>query len=92
MGVVRVAVQIAGAFCVALGVGLFVFGQFMVPSDSQKTIQTMFRDREPSENLVMSAVFRGFGAGFFTLGVLGVALPFVIRPRSVEKHPAPPIT
>jgi hypothetical protein len=78
----RVAVQIAGAFCIALGVGLFVFGQVMAPNPA---VQALYHSDSP--DLMISATFRGFGAGIFTIGLLGVGLPFFGRRQSVDKPP-----
>ena len=77
----RVIGQIVSVFAMALGIGLLVAGSMIDPvlradnvGQMVSTLEMSARDAEFYRNLAVGLM--GFGAGFLTLGILGVVVPW----------------
>jgi len=70
------------AICVvaiALGAGLFAYGHYVQPRFDPSNLAEFSRYFDPRWESAhnASSTMRGFGIGFMTLGVLGLAVPWV---------------
>src|SRR5262245_35274311 len=75
----RLLVQGVCVLAIALGAGLFSFGSYQSPrqdSTNPADLARYFDSRNYNERREASAT-RGVGIGLMTLGVLGVAVPWV---------------
>ena len=90
--------QLVSVLVIALGVGLFAFGSYLEPridmSDPAKMSNYMQDYLRPgNSDRETSALTRGFGIGFMTLGVLGLAVPWVnvLLARQRARETPPPL-
>src|ERR1700676_3033748 len=90
--------QVVCVMAIALGAGLFAFGNYYEPrldlNDPAK-IANYMNDygRAGSGDRIAASLARGFGIGFMTLGVLGLAVPWVnlLLLRKRERETPPPL-
>jgi hypothetical protein len=74
----RGVLQAACVVAIALGAGLFAYGSYVEPRNDPSNLAEFSRlfDR-PRDDRITSSAWRGFGVGFMTLGVLGLAVPWI---------------
>ncbi len=77
----RSLLQFASVLALALGVGLVVAGQSMSTGWRSGDMSQMMRSlerssREAQEERMMTSMLFGFGAGFLSLGALGLIVPW----------------
>jgi hypothetical protein len=90
-----VSVQIASVLAVAIGVGLLVAGNSVEPvplvgsvGQAVHSLERWARDAESFHEL--AAWLKGFGAGFLTLGILGLVVPWANALVYGRRGGAPP--
>jgi tetrahydromethanopterin S-methyltransferase subunit F len=95
----RLVVQLLSVLAIAIGVGLLVAGGEISPGISLDTgTQITYRPDLSARDIEfyggLAAALKGFGAGFLTLGVAGLVVPWVNfllygRPGSAVSPPLP---
>lgn len=84
--------QFISCLCLAFGLALIVAGMsFQSPSSLSEQLNRMVQpDSQPTTRETARAVCTGLGAGFATIGTLGLAVPWInalVRNRTQSPKP-----
>lgn len=72
----RTLFQLAAIVAIAIGVGLYAFGRHLEPSLNAANPAAAMYSINPNTHET-AALACGWGAGFITLGALGVVVPWI---------------